>query len=74
MAQRDPAATRPALIVQPRARRALTALLRLRAPHCLVLSINELPAAQPIEVIAVVGDEAPAQPAQLGHETEALAA
>ncbi|MGY8972328.1 MAG: flagellar biosynthesis protein FlhA [Sphingomonadales bacterium] len=74
VAQRDPAATRPALIVQPRARRALTALLRLRAPHCLVLSINELPAAQPIEVIAVVGDEAPAQPAQLGHETEALAA
>ena len=70
----DPAATRPALIVQPRARRALTALLRLRAPQCLVLSINELPAAQPIEVIAVVGDETPEQPAQLGHETEALAA
>ena len=73
VSQRDPAATRPALIVQPRARRALTALLRLRAPQCLVLSINELPAAQPIEVIAVVGDETPEQPAQLGHETEALA-
>ena len=74
IAQRDPAATRPALIVQPRARRALTALLRLRAPQCLVLSINELPAAQPIEVIAVVGDEAPATAGELGHETEALAA
>nr|WP_247714978.1 flagellar biosynthesis protein FlhA [Qipengyuania mesophila] len=74
VAQRDPAAARPALIVQPRARRALTALLRLRAPQCLVLSINELPAAQPIEVIAVVGDEQHEQPAQLGHETEALAA
>ena len=74
LSQRDPAATRPALIVQPRARRALSALLRLRAPQCIVLSINELPAAQPIEVIAVIGDEAPAQPAQLGHEMEALAA
>ena len=74
IAQRDPATTRPALIVQPRARRALTALLRLRAPQCLVLSINELPAAQPIEVIAVVGDEAPATAGELGHETEALAA
>ncbi len=74
VSQRDPSATRPALIVQPRARRALTALLRLRAPQCLVLSINELPAAQPIEVIAVVGDESSEPPAELGHETEALAA
>ena len=49
-----------ALIVQPRARRSLAALLRLRAPTVLVLSIAELPAAQPIEVIAVIG--APAQP------------
>ena len=72
--QRDPAAPRAALIVQPRARRALTALLRLRAPQCLVLSISELPAAQPIEVIAVVGDEMNQPNAQLGHETEALAA
>jgi flagellar biosynthesis protein FlhA len=74
VAQRDPAAVRPALIVQPRARRALTALLRQRAPQCLVLSINELPASQPIEVIAVVGDETPEQTEQLGHQTEALAA
>jgi flagellar biosynthesis protein FlhA len=45
------------LVVQPRARRALAALLRLRAPSCLVLSIAELPAAQPIEVVAVIGGE-----------------
>ncbi len=49
-----------ALVVQPRARRTLAALLRLRAPSCLVLSIAELPAAQPIEVIAVSGAPAPA--------------
>jgi flagellar biosynthesis protein FlhA len=59
-----------ALIVQPRARRALAALLKLRAPGCLVLSINELPAAQPIEVVAVIGGTLPApQP-----EPETLAA
>ena len=46
-----------ALVVQPRARRALAALLRMRAPSCLVLSISELPAAQPIEVIEVIGGE-----------------
>lgn len=45
------------MIVQPRARRALAALLRLRAPSCLVLSISELPQSQPIEVIEVVGGE-----------------
>jgi flagellar biosynthesis protein FlhA len=70
----------PALIVQPRARRALAALLQLRAPGCTVLSINELPAAQPIEVIAVVGgDSEPAPQLALGdaapvYQTEALAA
>ncbi|WP_246021572.1 flagellar biosynthesis protein FlhA [Alteraurantiacibacter aquimixticola] len=53
-----------ALIVQPPARRALTALLRQRVPACLVLSITELPASQPVEVIAVIGGEAaPAAPA-----------
>ncbi|MCP5395395.1 MAG: FHIPEP family type III secretion protein [Sphingomonadaceae bacterium] len=62
-AGRAPGATRPALIVQPRARRPLAELLRLRAPHCLVLSINELPASQPIDVIAVVGGEEPDLPA-----------
>ncbi|MDE2405422.1 MAG: flagellar biosynthesis protein FlhA [Sphingomonadales bacterium] len=49
----------PALIVQPRLRRALAMLLRLRAPGCVVLSISELPETQPIEVIAVIGGEAP---------------
>ncbi len=79
IAQRAGAAP-PALIVQPRARRALAALLKLRAPGCAVLSINELPAAQPIEVIAVVGgDNEPAPQLALGgaapvYETEALAA
>jgi flagellar biosynthesis protein FlhA len=54
-AERGPGAAPLALIVQPRARRALAALLRLRAPACTVLSIAELPAAQPIEVVAVIG-------------------
>lgn len=51
-----------ALIVQPPARRALAALLKPRAPRCLVLSITELPATQPIAVVGVIGgaDEAPA--------------
>ena len=47
----------PALIVQPGTRRAMASLLRLRAPGCLVLAISELPPNQPIEVLAVVGDE-----------------
>ena len=63
IAQRGPGANPPALIVQPRVRRALAQLLRLRAPQCLVLSIAELPPAQPIEVLAVIGDEQPAAPA-----------
>jgi flagellar biosynthesis protein FlhA len=72
--QRDPDETRPALVVQPRARRALAALLRLRAPGCMVLSINELPPSQPIEVISIVGGEYTEEPAAMGHEREALAA
>jgi flagellar biosynthesis protein FlhA len=66
-----------ALIVQPRARRALAALLKLRAPACLVLSIAELPAAQPIEVVDVVGAAPPPAPGlpQPDYEThESLAA
>ncbi len=55
-AQRIPGSCPPALIIQPGTRRAMAALLRLRAPGCLVLSIAELPPTQPIEVIAVVGD------------------
>ena len=53
----------PALIVQPRLRRALAALLRLRAPGCPVLSIAELPESQPVEVIAVIGGDPPPAPA-----------
>ncbi|WP_188769106.1 flagellar biosynthesis protein FlhA [Novosphingobium endophyticum] len=56
---RGPGAIPLTLIVQPRARRALAALLRLRAPSCLVLSIAELPATQPIEVIDVIGSPVP---------------
>jgi flagellar biosynthesis protein FlhA len=62
IAARGAAAQPIALIVQPRARRALAALLKLRAPACLVLSIAELPAAQPIEVIDVVGAAPPPPP------------
>jgi len=49
-----------ALIVQPPARRALAALLRSRARTCLVLSINELPASQSVEVVGVIGEPEPA--------------
>lgn len=57
-----------ALIVQPPARRALAALLKLRSPRCLVLSIAELPATQPIVVVGVIGAavEAPALSAPEG--------
>ncbi|MEM8724926.1 MAG: hypothetical protein AAGE86_05310 [Pseudomonadota bacterium] len=44
-----------ALIVQPPARRALASLLKQRASRCLVLSINELPATQAVEVVGVIG-------------------
>ena len=69
------AARNLALIVQPPARRALAALLRQRVPHCLVLSIAELPATQPVEVVAVIGGE-PRQLADHSHnpQPEVLAA
>nr|WP_156842453.1 flagellar biosynthesis protein FlhA [Novosphingobium aquimarinum] len=69
-----------ALVVQPRARRALAALLRLRVPTCLVLSIAELPASQPIEVIDVIGsvvpqNSAPGLPApDMDESAESMAA
>lgn len=67
-----------ALIVQPPARRALAALLRQRAPTCLVLSITELPVSQSVEVIGVIGGAQAASPSppQLIDESqqEALAA
>jgi len=66
---RGPGAIPPALIVQPRARRTLSAALRFRAPACLVLSISELPQSQPIEVIAVIGGEAAAAPPQLTDQS-----
>lgn len=49
-----------ALIVQPPARRALASLLKTRVPSALVLSINELPASQPVEVVALIGEQAAA--------------
>jgi len=60
MAARTPDQPPCALVVQPRVRRSVTALLKLRAPQCLVISIAELPAVQPIEVVAVVGGAAEA--------------
>ena len=62
-ASRGPSAMPLALVVQPRARRALAALLRMRAPSCLVLSISELPPTQPIEVVDVIGAAPPAHAA-----------
>ncbi len=64
-----------ALIVQPPARRALANLLRQRAPHCLVLSIAELPATQPVEVVAVIGGQQSPPPALSDNsDTQAMAA
>jgi len=62
-----------ALIVQPPARRALATLLKPRSPRCLVLSIAELPATQPIAVVGVIGgsDQTPAISAP---QTQELAA
>ncbi|HMO69966.1 MAG TPA: FHIPEP family type III secretion protein, partial [Novosphingobium sp.] len=77
VAARGPHAQPLALVCQPRARRALAALLRLRAPSVLVLSISELPPAQPIEVVAVIGGQTDAAPPALPHpaqEHESLAA
>jgi flagellar biosynthesis protein FlhA len=73
VAERGPGAVPPVLVVQPRARRALSALLRMRAPTCTVISISELPPTQPIEVISVIGGE-PAPAPALGHQPEVLAA
>jgi flagellar biosynthesis protein FlhA len=65
-----------ALIVQPPARRALAQLLRQRSPHCLVLSIAELPPTQPVEVVAVIGGQGapPPQQPQLEHHDEQVMA
>ncbi|WP_231626937.1 flagellar biosynthesis protein FlhA [Novosphingobium sp. AAP83] len=74
ISERGPAAPPIALIVQPRARRPLAALLRQRAPQCLVLSISELPPSQPIEVISVIGGEAPQQESAAMPIPEGIAA
>ncbi len=64
-----------ALVVQPPARRALASLLRMRAPQCLVISIAELPATQPIEVVAVIGQpETQSHPLSGAIQPEPLAA
>lgn len=54
-----------ALIVQPPARRAIANLLKTRSPRCIVLSINELPPTQPVEVIGLVGNTPKAAGANL---------
>ena len=73
VADREPGSTPLALVVQPRARRPLALLLKHRVPNIAVLSITELPPEQPIDVIAVVGDDtAPApQPQHQPNQTSA---
>ena len=56
--ERGRSATPPALVVQPQSRRAIASLVRQRTPECVVISIGELPASQPIEVIEVIGASA----------------
>lgn len=72
-AQINAAAGPVALIVQPPVRRAMAALLRQRAPQALVLSINELPATQAVEVVSVIGAEQGApDSADLAADTPAM--
>tara|TARA_B100000378_G_scaffold234446_1_gene200524 strand:- start:18257 stop:20365 length:2109 start_codon:yes stop_codon:yes gene_type:complete len=56
--ERGPGALPPALVVQPQSRRAIASLVRQRTPECVVISIGELPASQPIEVIEIIGSDA----------------
>jgi flagellar biosynthesis protein FlhA len=63
-----------ALIVQPPARRALAALLKPRCPRCLVMSIAELPATQPVTVVGVIGAAPPEAPALTAPPMQELAA
>lgn len=67
--QRGVSAPPIALIVQPRARRALAALLRRRSAQCLVIAINELPATQPIEVLDVIGASPASEPLALPDQS-----
>lgn len=61
-----------ALIVQPPARRALSGLLKQRVSRALVLSINELPPTQPVEVVAVIGSEPAPRAADTGLPAPSL--
>jgi flagellar biosynthesis protein FlhA len=70
----DAEGTPIALIVQPPARRALAALLKPRAPRCLVMSIAELPASQPVAVVGVIGAAAPEAPMLNAPQAQELAA
>ncbi|HSF11728.1 MAG TPA: flagellar biosynthesis protein FlhA [Erythrobacter sp.] len=70
----DAEGTPIALIVQPPARRALAALLKPRAPRCLVMSIAELPASQPVAVVGVIGAAASDAPMLTAPQPKELAA
>jgi flagellar biosynthesis protein FlhA len=66
-----------ALIVQPPVRRTLARLLKHRVPRCLVMSIAELPASQPVDVRAVIGAGTPTEPIHAANgapQLEAMAA
>ena len=66
-----------ALIVQPPVRRTLARMLKQRVPRCLVMSIAELPASQPVDVRAVIGAGAAANAPEIidaAPQLEGLAA
>jgi len=63
-----------ALIVQPPVRRTLARLLKHRVPRCLVMSIAELPASQPVDVRAVIGAGASAERGERADTTPQLEA
>ncbi|MDJ0979167.1 MAG: flagellar biosynthesis protein FlhA [Erythrobacter sp.] len=66
--------TAVALIVQPPARRALARLLKARAARCAVLSINELPASQAVEVVGLIGGDTVPEAASTLPNEAAIAA
>ncbi len=57
-----------ALIVQPPVRRTMARMLKSRVPACLVMSVSELPANQPVDVRAVIGADGAEKPRVPGHE------
>jgi len=56
-------ASRFAIVTSPLARRALARLLKPHLPETPVLSFLEIPDGKPVEVMAIVGSHAPANPA-----------